>query len=209
MDICTFKDHYFNPLSDKLSKEPNKTIVLLGDFNINFLNFDTSNHINTSLEDLAFNSLQPQFLLATRVCKNSKTLLGDTFCNIPNPLVKSAISVNITFSILDHFPQFFILPDFFSNSTPTKYNMSHDCSTSIISYFLQFEKINWNQVLQLNQNNVNLTFDNYLNTMNALINSHAPLKNSTKNKESFNKKRGLQEVSKVQLMRKIDSFFHD
>ena len=39
-----------------------------------------------------------------------------------------------------------------------------------------YEKINWSQVLQLNQNNVNLIFDNYLKTMNAVINSYAPLK---------------------------------
>ena len=58
-------------------------------------------------------------------------------------------------------------------------------STLITSYFLQnFKKINWSQDLQLNQNNVNLTFDNYLNTTNALINSHALLKilNKTKKK---------------------------
>ena len=63
-------------------------------------------------------------------------------------------------------------------------------STLIICYFWKnmkkcyviyeknviYEKINWSQVLQLNQNNVNLIFDNYLKTMNALINSYAPLK---------------------------------
>ena len=35
-------DHYLNPLLDNLSKEANKTIALLGDFNIDLLNFDTS-----------------------------------------------------------------------------------------------------------------------------------------------------------------------
>ena len=36
MDICTFNEHYRNPLLDNLSKEANKAIVLLGDFNIKF-----------------------------------------------------------------------------------------------------------------------------------------------------------------------------
>ena len=36
------------------------------------------------------------------------------------------------------------------------------------------EKINWNQVLQLNQNNFKIPFGNYLNTVNTLINTHAP-----------------------------------
>ena len=57
MDICTFNDHYLNPLLDNLSKEANKTIVLLGDFNIDLLNFDTSEYVSTFLDDLASNSI--------------------------------------------------------------------------------------------------------------------------------------------------------
>ena len=49
IDTCTFNDHYLNPLLDNLSKEANKTIVLLGDFNIDLLNFDTSEHVSTFL----------------------------------------------------------------------------------------------------------------------------------------------------------------
>ena len=42
------------------------------------------------------------------------------------PLVKTAMSGSSS-GILDHLPQFFILPDVFLNSPPTKYNiMSHD-----------------------------------------------------------------------------------
>ena len=57
MDICTFNHHHPNPLLDNISKEINKKIVLLGDFNIDLLNFDTSEHVNTSLDDLASNSV--------------------------------------------------------------------------------------------------------------------------------------------------------
>ena len=39
MDI---NDHYLNPLLDNLSKEANKIIALLGDYNIDLFNFDTS-----------------------------------------------------------------------------------------------------------------------------------------------------------------------
>ena len=150
MDICTLNDHYFNALLENLSKEANKTIVLLGDFNIDLLNFDTSEHASTFLDDLASNSLQPQILLPTRVSNNSKTLIDNIFCNIPSPLVKRAISGNISSSISDHLPQLFILPDFFSNSPPTKYNiMLHDWENFNNQSFLgDFEKISWNQVLQ-------------------------------------------------------------
>ena len=100
------------------------------------------------------------------------------------------MSGSISPSILDHLPQFFILTEFFSKSHPTKYNIiSHDWEKFNNQSFLQdFEKINWNQVLQLNQNNVNITFENYLNTVNTLINSHAPLKKLNKKQRKFQQK---------------------
>ena len=60
MDICTFNDHYVNPLLKNLSKEQNKKIFLMGA------------------------SQQP-----TRIHKNTKntqeykkTLIDNIFCNI-------------------------------------------------------------------------------------------------------------------------------
>ena len=44
MDICTFNDHYVNPVLENPGQEQNKKI-LIGDFNINPLSFDTSKHI--------------------------------------------------------------------------------------------------------------------------------------------------------------------
>ena len=132
MDISTFNVHYFNPLLDNLSKEANKTIFLLGDFNI-----DTSEYVSTFLDDLASNLLQTQILLTTRISNYSKTLINNIFCNTPNPLVKSAISGNISSSISDYLPQFFILPDFFLKSPPTKYNISHDWEKFNNQSFLQ------------------------------------------------------------------------
>ena len=55
MDICTFNDHYLNPLLDNLSKEANKTTALLSDFNIDLLNYDTSEYVSF-LDDLASHS---------------------------------------------------------------------------------------------------------------------------------------------------------
>ena len=69
------------------------------------------------------------------------------------------------------------------------------------SCLVDFEKINRNKILQLNQNSVNLTFDNYLNNRNAL---HLSQKNLTKN--SFNKNHGSQEVSKNQFIKKKNIF---
>ena len=185
----TFNDHYLNPLLDNLSKESNKTIVLVGDFDIDLLNFDTSEHVSTFLDDLVSDLLQTQILLPTRISDNSKTLIN-IFCNIPNPLAKNAMPGNISSSISNHLPQFFMLPEFFSNSPLTKHNItSHDCEKFNNQSFLEdFGKINWNQVLQSSQDNINITFENYLNTMNTLINSHAPLKKLNKKQKKVSTK---------------------
>ena len=101
MDICTFNDPYVNPLLDNISK---KAIVSIGDFKIDLLNFDKSEYVSTFLVDLASNSLQLQILLPTRISNYTKTLIDNIFCNIPNPLVKSTMSANISSSISDHLP---------------------------------------------------------------------------------------------------------
>ena len=147
-DTCSFNDHYLNLLLDNLSKRANKIIVLLGDFNIDLLNFDTSEQVITFLYDLNSNSLQLQILLPNKISKNSETLIDNIFCNLLNPLIKSTISGNISSIMSDHLPQFFTIPDFFSNSPPTKYNMFYDWENFNDQSFLEdFEKINWDQVL--------------------------------------------------------------
>ena len=84
------------------------------------------------------------------------------------------MSQNISSSTSDHLPQFFILADFFSSSPPTKFNIIFHYWENFNNQLFpeDFEKINWNQVLKLNQDNVNITFENHLNTMNTLINCH-------------------------------------
>ena len=100
------------------------------------------------------------------------------------------MSGNISSSISDHLPQFFILPEFFSKSPPTKCNIISDDWEKFNnqSFLGDFEKTNCNQVLQLNQKNVNITSENYLNTLNTLINSHAQLKKLNKKQRNFQQK---------------------
>ena len=117
-------------------------------------------------------------------------------------MAKSSMSGNISSSISDHLTQFFMLPEFISDSSPTKYNIiSYDWDKFINQSFLEdFENINWNEVLESNQDNINITFENYLNTMNALINSHAPLKKLNKKQRKFQQKpwitKGIQDAIK-------------
>ena len=52
MDLNEFSDYDINNLLDKLSKE-NKTVFILGDFNINLLNYDQHSLTNEFLDSLS------------------------------------------------------------------------------------------------------------------------------------------------------------
>ena len=58
MDLNYFNTNYLNSLLDKLSKEQ-KSVFLLGDCNINRLNYNNHNPANEFLDSLASNSFVP------------------------------------------------------------------------------------------------------------------------------------------------------
>ena len=72
MNINEFNDDNLNELLDKLSNE-NKTVFLLGDFNINLLNYDIHPPANEFLDSLSSHYFLPHILQLTRVTTNSKT----------------------------------------------------------------------------------------------------------------------------------------
>ena len=81
MNINEFNDDYLNELLDKLSKE-NKTIFLLGDFNINLLKYDIHPPTNEFLDSLSSHYFLPHILQPSRVATNSKTLIDNNFSNM-------------------------------------------------------------------------------------------------------------------------------
>ena len=72
-ESAEFNDYYINNLLDKLSKE-NKTVFLLGDFNIDLLNYDQHSRTNTFLDSLSSHMLLPPIVQPARIRNNSKTL---------------------------------------------------------------------------------------------------------------------------------------
>ena len=82
MDVSDFNNkNHLNTLLDKLSKE-NKQVFLLGDFNINLLNYNDHQPTNEFLDSLASNSFIPYILQPTRITSHSKTLTDNIFSNI-------------------------------------------------------------------------------------------------------------------------------
>ena len=77
MDVIESNNH-LNQIFEKASKEQ-KQIFLLGDFNINLLNYNVNQLINDFFDSLASNSIIPYILQPTRLMSHSKTLTDNIF----------------------------------------------------------------------------------------------------------------------------------
>ena len=119
MDLTDINCNYLKKLSENISKEQ-KSIFLLGDFNINLLSYNEHNQTNEFLDSPASNSFIPLILQPTRVTSHSSTLIDNIFLNVIEPDI---ISGNLTATISDHLPQFSIIPNMFGNIPGNKSNI--------------------------------------------------------------------------------------
>ena len=113
MSIDEFNNDVLTTLLEKISAE-NKTLILLGDFNIDLLMSDTDREVSNYFDIINSFSLLPHIILSTRVTSSSSTLIDNIFCNSSD---NNSVSGNIISSISDHFPQFLLLKNF-EHTTP-------------------------------------------------------------------------------------------
>ena len=72
MDLTDFSCNFLNRLLQNISREQ-KSVFLLGDFNVNLLNYNEHNQTNEFLDSLASNSFIPLILQPARITSHSNT----------------------------------------------------------------------------------------------------------------------------------------
>ena len=102
-----------------ISKEQ-KSIFLLGDFYVNFLNYIEHNQINEFEDSLVSTSFILLLLQPTKKTSHSNSLLDNIFSNVIDP---DLISGNLTATIYNQLPQFAIIPNMFGNISRNKSNI--------------------------------------------------------------------------------------
>ena len=102
-----FNNLFLKSITNKLSKESNKEIILLGDFNIDLIKTNTNNNASEFLEIIYSSYLTPHITSPTRLTSRSHTLIDNIMSTV---ITKDAISGNIINTISDHLGQFLILP---------------------------------------------------------------------------------------------------
>ena len=78
-NVDKFND-YINQTMEKISKE-NKLIFLIGDFNINLLNYEPHGETNDFINTMISHYLLPHILHPTRVTDHSATVIDNIFSN--------------------------------------------------------------------------------------------------------------------------------
>jgi len=180
-----FNDVLLRNLLLRLNNEKNKNIFIAGDFNFDLIK--ASNHQSTSdfYDMLSTNFLLPMILLPTKINTSADTLIDNIFTNYFNPNV---ISGNLTSSISDHLPSFAIFPISLNDSIPKKHNIfKRDFRNlkkpeDLEQFKNEFTSKDWQEILQISQKDVDISFDNFYDTFTEILDKHAPLKRM-KNKD--------------------------
>ena len=185
-DLADFNSNYLNKLLANISKEQ-KSMFLLGDFNVNLLNYNEHNQTNEFLDSVASNSFIPLILQPTRITSHSNTLIDNIFSNVIEPDI---ISGNLTATISDHLPQYAIIPNIFGNISGNKYNIyerdwsKFDRENFILDYF----SVDWEDLLKTDKLNADNSTKMYVDAINMLLDTYAPLKRTNKYKLKFTSK---------------------
>ena len=87
-------------------------------------------------------------------------------------------SSNLTVTISDHLPQFAITPNIFGNISGNKYNI-HERNWSKFdqeNFILDYFSVDREDFLKIDELNADNSTRMYLDTINMLLNTYAPLK---------------------------------
>ena len=158
----------FTRANNLVMPKENKTVFVLGDFNIDLLKYEKHSSTNEFLDLLSSHIFLPYILHPTRIHGLSRTLINDIFSNQYN---KQAISDNLKLTISDHLPQFLFVPSIFSDLTSSKSNIyNKEWSKFSKEYFVldYFEK-DWDSILNLTRNDIDSWLNNFLMNMNELL----------------------------------------
>ena len=147
-------------------------------------NYNEHNQTNEFFDSLASNSFILLILQLTKITSYSNTLIDNIFSNVFD---SDIVSGNLTGTVSDHLPQFAIIPNMFGNITGNKSEMyerdwsKFDRENFILDYF----SVEWEDLLKIDELDADNSTKMYLDKINMLLETYAPLKRINKYKLKF------------------------
>ena len=148
-DPDELENHFKNILSKR--KITNKELVLVGDFNINVLDFNESKMVEKFVNLMFRHGLIPTLNKPIRVTRNTATAIDHIITNsVINAEFKTGI---IKTNISDHFPIFFIFKSVVDTTEAMEefiYKRNYS-GNSIETFKQKLRKVNWNEIKRSNE----------------------------------------------------------
>lgn len=172
----------FNELAEKIARE-NKLNYVMGDFNINLMNYDCHGTTGEFLDGMFSNLLCPLISRPTRITTHTATLIDNILTNaFDNHIIKGLIFSDIS----DHLPIFAILFE-----KQTTYPNACDiitfrdkCPKNIEKFKERLANLNWSSIE--NDNDPSNAYTTFFTKYNNIYNDCFPLKKvSSRNSKSF------------------------
>ena len=166
-------------LITKVLSNSGKPIYVVGDFNINLLNAETCNFTKDFLLSLQSYSFIPTIDKPTRVNSNSATLIDNTFVN---QIGREITSGNIISDISDHYSQLCIIKSFEVKELPPKPMYRKFSRATEENIHSELSEFNWDLAMSNCGDNADAGFFKFFNTLNKIVNKHAPFRPLSKRK---------------------------
>ena len=148
----------------------NKQVFIMGDFNINLLDYSshtpTYDFINTFLS----NNFVPCINQPTRISSQSSTVIDNIFTNLTD---KKIICGNILTHISDHFPQFLIMENANSSHKNLELFKRDYSSFDERSFLSDFTRLDFNYLYE--DSDIDWTYNRFLEDITTLADKHVPI----------------------------------
>ena len=173
-------EQFRNQLNDIIKTiNPNRhEIYIFGDMNINFLKFNEHAQTEEFLDMLYANNILPIITKPTRLTDHTATLIDHIYTNSLQNFTPGILTVDIT----DHLPIFCLV-----RTQPTRNNSNK-------KYFRDYSKFNkdlylddiklidWHEILNP-EKNLNEKVQEAINTLNKIVDKHAPIRLASQSKQ--------------------------
>ena len=169
----SFQNYFEDTIHKFTASSSNKSIYIMGDFNIDLLKAQVCDFAQNFLFTLQSYALTPTIDKPTRIHNNSATLIDNI---LVNDIENSILSGNITSDISDHFSQFCIIQSNVETNKQRKEKMRDFSRFSETNFINDMALIDWNLLITNKGGNVDKLFNAFYDKVNKLVNKHAPVK---------------------------------
>ena len=185
-EIKQFTEFLANKLNlisnDPILKKANE-IIICGDFNVNFMNFDVHSQTNDLLNLFISSGFIPMITLPSRITERSASLIDNIFTNKKQTFYESGL---IFSSLSDHLPVFYTNLSNNLSKSKSKVFYRDMSQRNIDSFKDKLSLVNWSSIT--NEVNPQNAFDKFSENLDNAFTESFPLKEQNNNKRYIPKK---------------------